>query len=98
MKEYNTFQKDSANGTRNTRELERRLNETDIDKKIIITTIQKLGIFIQKNKQHPIYNKHIVLIFDECHRGHFGYAHYAITKALKNYHIFGFTGTPIFFR
>ncbi|MBR1428710.1 MAG: type I restriction endonuclease subunit R [Rickettsiales bacterium] len=96
MKEYNTFQKDSANGTRNTRELERRLNETDIDKKIIITTIQKLGIFIQKNKQHPIYNKHVVLIFDECHRGQFGEAHYAITKAFKNYHIFGFTGTPIF--
>lgn len=96
MKEYNTFQKDSTNGTRNTKELERRLNETDIDKKIIITTIQKLSIFIQKNKQHPIYNKHIVLIFDECHRGQFGEAHYTITKAFKNYHIFGFTGTPIF--
>ena len=96
MKEYNTFQKDSANGTKNTKELERRLNETDINKKIIITTIQKLGIFIQKNKQHPIYKKHVVLIFDECHRGQFGETHYAITKAFKNYHIFGFTGTPIF--
>ena len=96
MKEYNTFQKDSANGTKNTKELEKRLNENDPDKKIIITTIQKLSIFIQKNKQHPIYNKHIVLIFDECHRGQFGEAHYAITKAFKNYHIFGFTGTPIF--
>ena len=96
MKEYNTFQKDSANGTKNTKDLERRLTETDIDKTIIITTIQKLGIFIQKNKQHPIYKKHVVLIFDECHRGQFGEAHFAITKAFKNYHIFGFTGTLIF--
>ena len=96
MKEYNTFQKDSANGTKNTKELEKRLNEIDTNKKIVITTIQKLNVFIQKNKQYPIYNKHVVLIFDECHRGQFGEAHYAITKAFKNYHIFGFTGTPIF--
>ncbi|NLL35089.1 MAG: type I restriction endonuclease subunit R, partial [Clostridiales bacterium] len=64
--------------------------------KIIVTTIQKLDIFVRKNKQHDIYKKHVVLIFDECHRSQFGEMHQAITKSFKNYHIFGFTGTPIF--
>lgn len=53
-------------------------------------------MFIRKNKQHDIYKKHVVLIFDECHRSQFGEMHQAITKSFKNYHIFGFTGTPIF--
>jgi replicative superfamily II helicase len=57
--------------------------------KIIVTTIQKLDIFIRKNKQHDIYKKHVVLIFDECHRSQFGEMHQAITKSFKNYHIFG---------
>ena len=64
--------------------------------KIIITTIQKLDKFIAKNKEHEVYKKHIVMIFDECHRSQFGDMHKAITKQFKNYHIFGFTGTPIF--
>jgi len=55
-----------------------------------------LDIFIRKNKQHDIYKKHVVLIFDECHRSQFGDMHQAIVKNFKNYHIFGFTGTPIF--
>ena len=53
-------------------------------------------MFISRNKQHEIYRKHVVLIFDECHRSQFGGMHQAITRAFKNYHIFGFTGTPIF--
>ncbi len=55
-----------------------------------------MDIFIRKNKQHDIYKKHVVLIFDECHRSQFGDMHQAIVKNFKNYHIFGFTGTPIF--
>lgn len=53
-------------------------------------------MFIQKNKGHEVYDKHIVLIFDECHRSQFGDMHTRIVKYFKNYHIFGFTGTPIF--
>ncbi len=64
--------------------------------KIIVTTIQKLDVFIKKNKKHDIYNKHVVLIFDECHRSQFGDMHRAIIGNFRNYHIFGFTGTPIF--
>ena len=64
--------------------------------KIIITTIQKLGIFIKKNKGHPIFLRHIVLIFDECHRSQFGELHKDIVKSFKRFHLFGFTGTPIF--
>ncbi|EIA22037.1 Type I site-specific deoxyribonuclease, HsdR family, partial [Candidatus Arthromitus sp. SFB-1] len=56
----------------------------------------KLDRFISKNENHPIYNKNIVMIFDECHRNQFGNMHRAITKKFKNYFIFGFTGTPIF--
>ena len=62
----------------------------------IITTIQKLATFIKKNPVHDVYNKHIVIIFDECHRSQFGDMHTAITKKFKKYHLFGFTGTPIF--
>lgn len=55
-----------------------------------------MGEFVKKNKTHPAYNKHIVMIFDECHRSQFGELHTQIVKHFKNYHIFGFTGTPIF--
>ena len=65
-------------------------------RKIIITTIQKLATFIAANKGHAIYDGHVVIIFDECHRSQFGDMHTAITKAFKRYHLFGFTGTPIF--
>ena len=68
----------------------------DDNARIIITTIQKLDKFISKNKEHEVYKKHIVMIFDECHRSQFGDMHKSITKHFKNYHIFGFTGTPIF--
>ena len=66
------------------------------DAKIIITTIQKLDNFIRRYKGHEVFSRHIVLVFDECHRSQFGDMHTAITKNFKNYHIFGFTGTPIF--
>ena len=63
--------------------------------RIIITTIQKLSVFIKKQKNHEVYSRHFVIIFDECHRSQFGDMHKAITRTFKKYHIFGFTGTPI---
>lgn len=101
MKEYDRFEKGAANGNTSTRVLQRQMEDKDEkgnphQYKIIVTTIQKLDVFIRKNKQHDIYKKHVVLIFDECHRSQFGDMHQAITKNFKNYHIFGFTGTPIF--
>ena len=93
-KEYDRFQKGAANGNASTRILQKQLE--DEGAKIIITTIQKLDRFISKNQTHDIYAKHVVIIFDECHRSQFGDMHTKITKAFKNYHIFGFTGTPIF--
>ena len=94
MREYNRFEKDSVNGSKNTAELKKQL-ETPTSR-IIVTTIQKLTRFIEQNKGHQVYDGHIVLIFDECHRSQFGDMHSAITDAFKNYHLFGFTGTPIF--
>lgn len=94
MKEYDRFQKGAANGNTSTKVLKRQIE--DPAARIIITTIQKLDIFIGKNKAHEIYKKHVVLIFDECHRSQFGEMRHAIIKTFKNYHIFGFTGTPIF--
>jgi type I restriction enzyme R subunit len=101
MKEYDRFEKGAANGNTSTRVLQRQLEDRDEkgnphEYKIIVTTIQKLDRFIRQNKQHDIYKKHVVIIFDECHRSQFGAMHQAITKSFKNYHIFGFTGTPIF--
>ena len=94
MREYDRFQKGAANSNTSTRILQKQLGQSDT--KIIITTIQKLDIFISKNKKHDIYNKHIVIIFDECHRSQFGDMHKRIVKHFKKYHLFGFTGTPIF--
>jgi type I restriction enzyme R subunit len=94
MKEYDKFEKGAANSNTSTSKLQKQLEDTNA--RIIITTIQKLDKFIKKNEQHRIYDGHIVLIFDECHRSQFGDMHHAITKSFKNYHIFGFTGTPIF--
>ncbi|MDD6154987.1 MAG: type I restriction endonuclease subunit R [Eubacteriales bacterium] len=101
MKEYDRFEKGAANGNRNTAILTRQLEDRDSkgnphDYKIIVTTIQKLDNFIKRNPNHPVYQKHVVMIFDECHRSQFGDMHVAITKKFKRYHIFGFTGTPIF--
>jgi type I restriction enzyme R subunit len=94
MREYDRFQKGAADGNTSTQVLQRQLE--DNSSRIIITTIQKLGLFVSRNKQHDIYKKRVVLIFDECHRSQFGDMHTAITRAFKNYHLFGFTGTPIF--
>lgn len=94
MQEYDRFAKGAANSNTSTAVLKRQLENPEA--RIIITTIQKLGVFIGKHKSHEIYGKRVVLIFDECHRSQFGEMHRAITKAFKKYHIFGFTGTPIF--
>ena len=94
MKEYDRFEKGAANSNTSTAILKKQLENPDC--KIIITTIQKLDCFISKYKEHPIYNSHVVIIFDECHRSQFGDMHVAITKSFKKYHLFGFTGTPIF--
>ena len=101
MKEYDRFEKDSANSNSSTRILQRQLEDRDEKGaehkyKIIITTIQKLDNFVTKNKGHEVFSKHCVIIFDECHRSQFGDMHAKIVKAFKNYHLFGFTGTPIF--
>jgi len=94
MKEYDKFEKGSANSNTSTAKLQKQLE--DPNARIIITTIQKLDRFIGKNKGHSIFDGHIVLIFDECHRSQFGDMHKSITKAFNKYHLFGFTGTPIF--
>ena len=94
MKEYDRFEKGAANSNTSTAILKKQLEDSDAN--IIITTIQKLATFIKKNKNHDVYDKHVVIIFDECHRSQFGDMHAAIVKSFKKYHLFGFTGTPIF--
>lgn len=94
MREYDRFEKGAANTTKDTTELKRRLENPD--SRILITTIQKLSIFVNKTPQHSVYAQHVVLIFDECHRSQFGEMHAAIVHRFRRYHIFGFTGTPIF--
>ena len=94
MREYDKFEKGAANSNTSTAILSKQLS--DPNARIIVTTIQKLDKFIARNNGHAIFDGHVVLIFDECHRSQFGDMHAAITKAFKNYHIFGFTGTPIF--
>ncbi|MDZ5144153.1 type I restriction endonuclease subunit R [Microbacterium testaceum] len=94
MREYDRFEKGAANSNTSTAVLKKQLE--DPGARIIITTIQKLSTFIAANKGHAIYDGHVVIIFDECHRSQFGDMHTAITKAFKRYNLFGFTGTPIF--
>ena len=94
MKEYDKFKEGAANSNTSTKVLESQLN--DDNAKIIITTIQKLSTFIKKNADSEVFNKHVVFIFDECHRSQFGEMHKSIIKKFKKYYIFGFTGTPIF--
>lgn len=94
MKEYDRFEKGAANSNTSTAVLKKQLEDDNAH--IIITTIQKLATFIKKNKAHAVYDKHVVIIFDECHRSQFGDMHTAIVKSFKKYHLFGFTGTPIF--
>ena len=94
MREYDKFEKGAANSNTSTAILKKQLE--DSNSRIIVTTIQKLDRFIGKNKKHTIFDGHIVLIFDECHRSQFGDMHASIIKAFNKYHLFGFTGTPIF--
>ncbi len=94
MREYERFEKGAANSNTSTAVLQRQLE--DPNARIIITTIQKLARFVAKNKKHPVYDAHVVVIFDECHRSQFGDMHEDITRVFKRYHLFGFTGTPIF--
>lgn len=94
MREYDRFEKGAANSNTSTAVLKRQLEDRSAN--IIITTIQKLSTFITANQGHAIYDGHVVLIFDECHRSQFGDMHTAITRAFKRYNLFGFTGTPIF--
>ncbi|WP_417562359.1 type I restriction endonuclease subunit R [Microbacterium sp.] len=94
IREYDRFQKGAANSNTSTAVLKRQLE--DPDARIIVTTIQKLSNFIVANRGHSVFDGHVVIIFDECHRSQFGDMHSAITRAFRKYHLFGFTGTPIF--
>ncbi|MEZ5688445.1 MAG: type I restriction endonuclease subunit R [Caenibius sp.] len=94
MREYERFEKGAANSNTSTAVLQRQLE--DPNARIIITTIQKLSRFVARNKKHPVYDAHVVVIFDECHRSQFGDMHAEITRSFRRYHLFGFTGTPIF--
>jgi type I restriction enzyme R subunit len=94
MKEYDRFEKGAADSNTSTAVLKRQLE--DPNSRIIITTIQKLSIFIEKNPKHAVHKQRMVLIFDECHRSQFGDMHATVRKAFSNYNLFGFTGTPIF--
>jgi type I restriction enzyme R subunit len=108
MKEYERFSPGAVNTSKDTAALKRQLSlpvgailgkrgsDTIVNQKIIVTTIQKLSGFIAANKGHEIYDGHVVIIFDECHRSQFGDMHTAITRAFRKYNLFGFTGTPIF--
>lgn len=94
MREYDRFEKGAANSNTSTAILKKQLENDNC--RIIITTIQKLATFIKTNPGHEAFTRHVVIIFDECHRSQFGDMHAAIVKNFKKYHLFGFTGTPIF--
>ena len=94
MKEYQRFQPDSVNGSIDTRALRDNLEKQD--NKIVVTTLQKLNILLKKESALPLYRKHCVFIFDECHRSQFGEAQKNLQKRFSHYYQFGFTGTPIF--
>ena len=101
--EFNKFQEGSVEENTNTETLVRRLLSTDYADKVIVCTIQKLGLALDgtntknyKERLEPLKNKCIVFIFDECHRSQFGDNHKAIKEFFPNAQLFGFTGTPIF--
>jgi type I restriction enzyme R subunit len=101
--EFNKFQEGSVEENTNTETLVRRLLSTDYQDKVIVTTIQKLGLALDgsnkrnyKERLEPLSDKRIVFIFDECHRSQFGDNHKAIKDFFPNAQLFGFTGTPIF--
>jgi type I restriction enzyme R subunit len=101
--EFNKFQAGCVEENTNTETMVRRLLSTDYADKVIVTTIQKLGIALDsthkrkyKERLEPLRNKRVVFIFDECHRSQFGDNHKAIKDFFPNAQLFGFTGTPIF--
>lgn len=101
--EFNKFQEGSVEENTNTETLVRRLLSTDYADKVIVTTIQKLGLALDgtnkrnyKERLEPLRDKRMVFIFDECHRSQFGDNHKAIKEFFPNAQLFGFTGTPIF--
>lgn len=97
MKEYNKFQEGAVNGSKNTRALTENLEAPLGQRKICVTTINKLAVYLKRpSAKREVFDRHTVFIFDECHRSQFGEMHKAITRHFKNYHLFGFTGTPIF--
>ena len=94
IREYNAFAEGTVSANQSTRQLAQQINDPSTP--IIVTTIQKLATFVKGHRGHSIYSGHVVLVFDECHRSQFGDMHTDITRAFRNYHLFGFTGTPIF--
>ena len=103
--EFNRFQEGCVEENTNTETLVRRLLSDDIADKVIVTTIQKLGLALDgthkknyKERLAPLSDKRVVFIFDECHRSQFGENHRAIKEFFPNAQLFGFTGTPIFER
>jgi type I restriction enzyme, R subunit len=101
--EFNKFQEGSVEENTNTETLVKRLLSTDYADKVIVTTIQKLGLALDgtykknyKERLESLSKKRVVFIFDECHRSQFGENHKAIKEFFPNAQLFGFTGTPIF--
>ncbi|APG61937.1 DEAD/DEAH box helicase [Sphingorhabdus lutea] len=94
LKEYQKFSPNSVNGSTNTAALKRNMGMTD--KKIIVTTIQKLNNLMKSEGDLPVYDEQVVFIFDECHRSQFGEAQKNLKRKFKRFYQFGFTGTPIF--
>ena len=101
--EFNKFQEGCVEENTNTETLVRRMLSDEYANKVIVSTIQKLGLALDPNNNNnykerlkPLSNKRIVFIFDECHRSQFGENHKAIKEFFPNAQLFGFTGTPIF--
>ncbi len=101
--EFNKFQEGCVEANTNTESLVQRLLSDDYADKVIVTTIQKLGLALDdgnkknyKERLEPLRHQRMVFIFDECHRSQFGDNHKAIKEFFPNAQLFGFTGTPIF--
>src|SRR5579864_702930 len=101
--EFNRFQEGCVEENTNTRALVDRMLSDDGADKVIVCTIQKLGLALDENNKRnfkerlePLRTKRVAFIFDECHRSQFGENHKAIKEFFPNSQLFGFTGTPIF--
>ncbi|VEU58309.1 type I restriction endonuclease subunit R [Mycoplasmopsis gallinacea] len=94
IREYQRFDGEFATGVNKSNDL-KQLLESDKNA-VIVVTIQKLTNFVKNNSNSIAYKENVVFIFDECHRSQFGKMHKIITNKFKKYHLFGFTGTPIF--